>query len=168
MADSRSAWGEAVHLVSTGLRILALLVLALLPCACVGRRSIRPAYQAPTATRRYSVRPTRTPSCDQRKAQTCRELEDLFAEDMMDTLVLCRVKSDEWCVEQLVDLAQQARDADSSSCTSDIRDKAATVLIKGAMAITTSDEELREELVAEMGELTRALSESCGTSFTWP
>jgi len=123
-----------------------------------------PVAPQPTATRRAYNAPgnTVTPDpCVEDWRRQCEELADLFSEATNETVPLCRVKSDEWCVEQLVDLGRRARKVGTSSCGQAAREAMASVFRNMALARSMREGAERNEAVEQAEEALQRYNEAC-------
>lgn len=123
-----------------------------------------PVAPQPTATRRaYNApRNTVTPDpCVEDWRRQCEELADLFSEATNETVPLCRVKSDEWCVERLVDLSRRARDTGTTTCGREAREAMAGVFRSMALARSMSLGAERDEMVQHAEEALQQYNEAC-------
>jgi hypothetical protein len=124
-----------------------------------------PLVPRPTATQRaYNApRSTITPnfSCTQDLRRQCDELAELFTEALNEIGPLCRVKSEEWCVEQYVSLGRRARGVGTSSCGRAARDALAGAFRDLAMARSMSTDSDRDKMIQQAFDSLGRFNEAC-------
>ena len=144
-------------------RALMLWLVALLT-GCAPASGAVPQAAAPRSTpmpyRTATAAPSRTPTCNELKPVLCQDLAALIDEAGNETLPLCRVKSPEWCVEQLVGLGKRARSIDPV-CNVVQQNAAGDLFREMALLYPLPPGEARDEAIEKVEEAYVAFAEAC-------